>query len=76
MDTYKVKGEYHYQCKEVKTKLDEALCVIRELEWSDHHYDPAHGHSFSCPMCGGASKEGDLRNIYQEFGHKKGMRYS
>ena len=47
------------------------LELLKELEWSDHHYDPAHRHSYSCPICGGASKEGDLRNVQQDFGHEK-----
>lgn len=48
------------------------LELLQELEWSEHHYDPAHSHSYSCPICGGASKEGDLRSIYQNFGHEQG----
>lgn len=48
-----------------------ALEIIKELEWCETEYDPAHGHSASCPSCGGASKEGDLRHIDQEYGHYK-----
>ena len=48
------------------------LELLKAVEWSDHHYDPAHSHSFSCPICGGASREGDLRNIQQDFGHREG----
>ena len=47
------------------------LELLRELEWSEHHYDPSHSHSYTCPICGGASPEGDLRNIHQKFGHRK-----
>ena len=61
---------------ELKAKLTEterlnkvALEAMKELEWCETEYDPAHGHSSSCPSCGGASKEGDLRHPNQEYGH-------
>lgn len=52
-------------------KNSEILEVLQELEWSDHHYDPAHDHSYSCPICGGCSKDGDIRNIQSHYGHTK-----
>jgi hypothetical protein len=39
------------------------------LEWSDHHYDPAHNHSHSCHICGGCSKASDLSHVKATFGH-------
>ena len=61
---------------ELQAKLTEAerlnnvaLDAMKELEWCETEYDPAHGHSSSCPSCGGASKEGDLRHPNQEYGH-------
>lgn len=46
--------------------------VLLKVEWSVHKYDPAHGHSYSCPICAGAKNRANLRHISQEVGHSAG----
>jgi hypothetical protein len=50
-------------------KISKILKVLKQLEWSDHVYDPAHDHSYSCPVCGGCSTDGDLKTVNSSYGH-------
>lgn len=46
------------------------LDVLKELEWADHQYDPAHDHSYACLICGGAKSGSDRIHMYQPIGHR------
>lgn len=51
-------------------KLVAALELLKELQWVVHSYDPAHGHSERCPVCGGVKNKASVRTARDVVGHR------